>query len=264
MAILLVFIAGGYSAICFLVYFKQESLIFFPEKLDQNYKFPFAGNFEEKFFKTEEGVSINALHFKTENPKGVVLYLHGNSGSLNSWGIEGDYFNDIGYDCLIYDFRGFGKSKGPSGEKGFHDDAKYLYNYLTEHYEEKDIILIGRSIGTGFATKLASETNPGMLILMTPYYSLAGLAKNNFKWLPVRLILKYKIDTYKWIRAVKCPILILHGDKDEVIPFDDSAKLLKHIKSYHELITLKGCLHNDISLYNDYHEVIKRWLTEMR
>jgi uncharacterized protein len=249
-----------YGLICLFFYLSQESFIFFPEKLDKTYQFRFSGKFDELFIPANDGATINALHFKTENPRGVILFIHGNAGSLSTWGLEGEYFTQMGYDCLVYDFRNFGKSTGKNSEQTLYRDAHLMYEYLNQKYPEKKIIIAGRSLGTGIASRLAAETDPGKLILITPYYSVKKMGESMFGFLPVNLLLKFRLDNGKWIKKVKCPVYVIHGTKDEVIPFSHSLLLKKDFKSADSLFTINGGHHNDLSSFDEYNEVMKQIL----
>lgn len=236
----------------------QEKLIFHPEILPHDHQFSFDHPFEEIYFDVDEGVKINALHFKADSSKGMVLYFHGNAGSLDGWGhIAGD-FTDNGYDLLIYDYRGFGKSTGKiKSEANLHNDARFIYKQLLKETPEKDIIIYGRSIGTSFATRLASENSPKMLILETPPYSLLDLAKHYMPFIPHKWVLKYKLQTNVWITKVQCPIHLFHGTADNVVPYNASVRLLKLLENKDVLTTIEGGNHNDLSTFPQYHEKLK-------
>ena len=105
-------VLGLYIFLCIVLYSFQERLIFFPEKLDKNYQFEFGQKFEEQNIKTTDGKLINGLLFKTHNSKGLIFYLHGNAGSLSSWGEVAKTYTDLNYDIFIFDYRGYGKSEG--------------------------------------------------------------------------------------------------------------------------------------------------------
>ena len=173
------------------IYFFQEKLIFFPEQLLPNYQFDFEHDFEEVNYKVSEDVTINALHFKAEKSKGILFYAHGNAGNLNRWGHVADIFINFNYDLLIYDYRSYGKSGGNISEQNFYHDANVIYKELMKSYEENKIIVYGRSIGTGVASKVASDHNPRHLILESPYYNLPDLAKKVFPFIP-SILLRYK------------------------------------------------------------------------
>jgi len=124
--------------------------------------------------------------------------------------------------------------------------VQLAYNTLKTKYGEKEIIVLGYSIGTGAATKLASINKPRLLILQAPYFSLTDLVKHNFKIVP-SFLLKYKFETNIFLSACKMPVVIFHGDKDEVIYYGSSLKLKKLFKTNDTLITLNGEGHNGIS-----------------
>jgi len=239
------------------LYFLQEKLLFFPNTLEQNYQYQFQDNFEELFFKTDENTIINALHFKVENPKGVILYFHGNAGDLSSWGTVSEYFVDMEYDVLIMDYRTYGKSTGKLSEVAIYSDAQYCYDYLLKQYSEDEITLYGRSLGTGIASYLASKNKAKQLILETPYYSILDVAKDRFPILPVKQLLKYHFPTYQFLPKATCPITIIHGTADSVVPYASAKKLLKLNIEDLEFITVEGGEHNNLIEFEDYHKMIQ-------
>ncbi|MEW4924405.1 alpha/beta hydrolase [Algibacter sp. 2305UL17-15] len=236
------------------LYFMQEKLLFFPTVLEQNYEFQFNHNFEELNFETDDGAKLSAIHFKVENPKGVILYFHGNAGDLSRWGTVAEFFVEKQYDVLVMDYRTYGKSTGKLSEAVFYSDAQLFYNYLKKHYDENDIIIYGRSLGTGIATYVASKNNPEQLILETPYHSISDVGKSRFPILPVAQLLKYKFPTYQFIEKVDCPITIFHGTNDLVVPYNSAKKLYEVApKPSTTFITIKGGNHNDLINFEDYH-----------
>lgn len=243
------------------LYFLQEKILFLPTTLAQDYQYDFRYPFEELFFQTDEDVSINAIHFKAENPKGVILYFHGNAGDLSRWGIIGEHFVSLNYDVFIMDYRTYGKSTGKLSEQGFYNDAEYCYNYLLQYYSETDIVLYGRSLGTGIATYLASKHQPRQLILETPYYSILDVAKHRFPMLPVKPLLKYEFPSNAFIGSVSCPIKMFHGTNDTVIPYESAQKLNaiapQELTSF---VTIEGGEHNNLISYQAYITNIKAFL----
>ena len=241
-----------YIVFIVVLYFIQERLIFFPEKLDKAYKFDFGQDFEELSFKMEDGILLNGLLFKADTPKGLIFYLHGNAGSLKSWGAVAKVYTDLHYDLFMLDYRGYGKSEGRIGsESQLHKDVQTVYNKLKARYSERDMIILGYSIGTGPATKLASTSGAKMLILQAPYYNLVGIMRGYYPIIPT-FILKYRLETNRYIRACKMPIVIFHGDSDEVIDYRFSLKLKELLKPSDTLITLKGQGHNGMSDHPEY------------
>jgi uncharacterized protein len=176
------YIIGGIVFLSILVYFFQEKFIFKPEKLKQDFQFKYDIPFKEYFFDVEPGVRINGLHFYREKPDGLILYFHGNTRSIKGWAKYSRDFYRYNYDVVLVDYRGFGKSTGKRGEKDMLNDMQYVYTRLLESYPEQHIIVYGRSIGSGFATKIAADNTPRYLILDAPYYSFLKVVE---RFLPI-------------------------------------------------------------------------------
>ncbi|MFC4722300.1 alpha/beta hydrolase [Geojedonia litorea] len=246
-----------YIMIAASLYFLQEKLMLFPTVLEQDYKYQFSYSYEELFFKTEDNAVINANHFKAEQTKGVILYFHGNAGDLSRWGIIAEYFVEKNYDVLVIDYRTYGKSTGPLSEAAFYNDADLSYNYLKERYAESEITVYGRSLGTGIATFITSKHQPKQLILETPYYNIADVAKQRFSMFPVESLLKYRFPTNEFIQSVECPILIVHGTDDDVVPLSSGEKLLKEAsKQKIKFVKIEGGRHNNLNEFDAYHQAI--------
>lgn len=237
----------------------QESIIFLPTQLPQEYAYNFTTHFEELFLETDDGAKLNALHFKAENPKGVILYFHGNAGDLSRWGEITQGFTKHSYDVLVMDYRTYGKSNGKLSEQSLYSDAQLFYDYVNELYLENEIILYGRSLGCAFATKLASENNPKMLILESPFYNLKSIAKSRFPIVPINLLLRYHFENNKYIKEVDCKTIIIHGTADKVIPYNSGKKLFTcaNPKNGKQLVTIKDGGHNNLSQFEDFEKAIE-------
>lgn len=240
----------------------QEKLIFLPSKLAADYEYNFSDPFEEINLETADGAILNALHFKTENPKGVILYFHGNAGDLSRWGEITSYFTKFNWDVLVMDYRTYGKSTGKLSESALYNDAQLFYDYLLKSYDEDEIILYGRSLGTAFTTKLAAENNPKMLILESPFYNLKSMAKKRFPIVPVDYLIKYEFKSNEYIKEVNCRTVFFHGTADNVVPYSSGKKLYKLAspESGKHFITINGGGHNNLSNFDTYKSEIERLL----
>jgi hypothetical protein len=238
------------------LYFFQEKMLFLPTTLEQDYQYQFDSSFEELFLNPEENVTINALHFKVEKPKGVILYFHGNAGDLSRWGKITEYFVENNYDVLVMDYRTYGKSIGPLSEDAFYDDAQFCYDFLLRQYSENEITVYGRSLGTGIASYLASKNQPKQVILETPYHSILDVAEYRFPMFPVKKLLKYNFPTFKYLAKAGCPITIIHGTDDNVVPYSSGKKLSELNINDLNFITVEGGNHNNLIDFKDYHNTI--------
>ena len=257
----LLFILVIYVMIGSLLYFLQEKMLFMPTVLAKNFDYKFNTPFDELFLTTADDAIINAIHFKTENPKSVILYFHGNAGNLSSWGAVGEYFVELDYDVFIMDYRTYGKSTGKLSEAAFYKDAQFCYDYLKQHYPDSEIILYGRSLGTGIATYLASKNKVKLLILETPYFNMVEVAKSHFPFLPINSLLRYKFPTNEFITSVTCPVVVFHGNEDEVVPFSSGKKLFEVLpKSQGTFIEIEGGSHNNLMEFEAYRNGIRKVL----
>jgi len=251
--VLYIILSGG-------LFMFQEKYIFFPEKLEKSFQFNFDQKFEEINIRTNDGVNLHGLLFSMDNSKGLIFYLHGNAGSLSSWGGVAETYTDLNYDVFILDYRGYGKSEGSiNGERQFFQDIQTVYDHLKAKYSENEIIVLGYSIGSGAAAKIASTNNPKLLILQAPYYNLSDLMRKFYPLIPT-FVLKYKFRTDKYIKECKMPVIIFHGDQDEVIYYGSSLKLKKLFKPGDSLITLEGQYHNGMTDNEDYMTEMKKIL----
>jgi len=258
---ILIILFSLYAGVCLLLFFNQESLIFYPKKLDKDFRFSFQSKFEEVNIKTVDNKRLNCLLFKADSSKGVIFYLHGNAGALDRWGEVAKTYTDLHYDIFMIDYRGYGKSEGIiSSQDQFLGDVQLAYNFIKQTNTENKIIVLGYSIGTGAAAYLAANNRPRLLILQAPYYSLTDMMKHNYPVIPT-FILKYKFETNKYLHDCRTPIVIFHGDADEVIYYGSSVKLLPLLKKTDTFITLHGQGHNDITSNSDYvnalHKILK-------
>jgi uncharacterized protein len=241
-------LVAAYLLLCLFYYLVQERFIFVRFRIPRTYTFRFPGPFEEKWLKVEDGAELHALYFKAPDPKGVVLYFHGNTGSLRRWGRRAPRFTSLGFDVLMPDYRGYGKSRGRMSEDALHDDAQRWYDLLFQHWPQDRIALYGRSLGSGMAVPLAAANRPRALILEAPFCDLADAAMHYLPILPYRLLLRFGFRNDKAIRRVTCPVTILHGRRDNVVPFTSALKLYAAIPAEvpRELVAFPKGHHSDL------------------
>lgn len=254
----LLIILAIYLIASIVLYYIQDYFLFKPEKLSKDFHFYYENQETEEYnLETRDGAVINGLLFKPKNEsKGVVLYLKGNSKSIKGWGKFAVDFTRHDYSVLMVDYRGFGKSTGRRSQKAIKRDLQEIYNLIKEKATEERIIVYGRSLGSGFAAKLASMNNPKMLILDAPYYSLTKVTGRYMPFMPLSIIMKYPLPTYKWLKYVKCPIHIIHGTNDKLIPFKTSVKLSQIQPKITRLYTVIGGGHKNLNNFESYHKML--------
>ncbi len=249
----LFFILVVYCVALLGFYLFQERFIFQSVKLKQDYSFKFDKTFKEINLKTKDGAILNALYFELKNPKGVILYFHGNKGNLVRWGSIASELTPYNYNVLVVDYRGYGKSTGTRSEDKLYNDAQRWYNYLKATFKESNITVYGRSLGATFATYVAGNNKPKQLILEAPFNRLSAVPEYWFKYAPYNLLLRYRFNSQEYIKNVSCPITIFHGTKDRVISIKIGRRLYKSApKDLTEFVRVNNATHHNIGDFDIY------------
>ena len=251
-----------YAGLCLFYYLVQERLIFVRFRLGDRYRFRFPGEWEEVFLERPDGARLHALHFRTERPRGAVLYFHGNTGSLRRWGRQAPRFLRNGYDVLIPDHRGYGKSRGKLSEQALHADARAWYDHLRGRWPEGPVVVYGRSLGSGLAVPLAAAVKPEGLVLETPFANLYDVARYYLAILPYRLLLRYPFRNDRQAHRLRCPVLVLHGKRDKVVPYASALKLYSLLSSdiHREMVTFPKGTHADLARFKRYGRKLREFL----
>ena len=250
-----------YAITVLTVWLFQRKILYHPVRLSATHRFDFEQPYQELSLPTSDGESqISALHFRTEikpsiKPK-VIFYCHGNADNLQRWGEHHAEFMARGYDFFVWDYRGFGKTKGKPTMQNIYTDASQCYQYLLQHYDSQDIVFYGRSLGTGIATMLAAKYKATLLILETPYDSIEGVfaAKAPFLYLPIRL--KDNFSTTRYLSDIDCPICVMHGTKDEIIAYGRAERLKPFLKKEDLFIAFPNGKHKNLNTFALYHETL--------
>lgn len=213
-----------YVLFLIVLYFGQRTLIYHP---NVSHPLPLQG-VEIVKVQTDDGVKLEGWYVPSAAPQArTILYFHGNAGHYGDRIWKALEHTARGYNVLLVGYRGYGGNGGKPSETGFYKDAQAYIKFLEveKGVPSKDLILYGESLGTGVAVQMASEVKVSSVILETPYSSLYDIAKRNYFFVPVDFMLKDRFMSREKIAKIDAPLLILHGHKDEVIPFE-FAKLL--------------------------------------
>ena len=242
------------------MYFLQEKLLFFPESLPDDYQFSFAQSnpAEEIWLKSREA-ELHGLLFSSTQAKGVVLYFHGNAGSLRDWGQVAGPLSQHGFHVLAMDYRSYGKSKGPLSEKALRRDAVLAYQAMKARFPHLPILVYGRSLGSAMAIEIAAHHPIDHLLLETPYRSIRQTAQEHYGWVPVALLIRYPLDNEPLLSQIQCPVSIIHGTLDKLISHTHSEFLADQL-SHTEVnfVLVEGGGHNDLGAHPEY----ESWLTQ--
>jgi len=236
-----------------MLYFFQEKLIFISSKLPQEHQYSFQSEFNELFLRAEDGAVLNGLHFKVKNPKGILLYCHGNAGELDIWGQWGELLaNRYSYDVVVWDYRGYGKSSGKRMQQPMLDDGYLFYDYCKAYFPEDQIMVYGRSLGGFFATHIAKSKPPKLLVLESTPTALIEIAKDKYPFIPAKWLLKFKFQNTENIASIGVPTFFIHGTDDDLIPFEHGQRLFELSNAEtKEFFPIKDANHNDLSSFDE-------------
>ena len=257
---MILWIVSIYILVIIGTYAVQKYIIFQPDVLAIDYKFVFENPYEEFFIKTEDGATLNALLFQTDLPrKGLVIYFHGNANNLQRWGKFHTDFTSRGYDILMPDFRGYGKSTGQPDEQKFYQDAQLIYDWVFENFEKykkKEVIIYGRSLGCAVASNLATKVNTQKVILETPFKNIYNLMNTNGRIVYFPFGFKYNFPNDEHLTKIQQPIYIFAGTKDLVVPNKSTEQLKPLLKPSDQYIEIEGGGHKNLNTFNQYQQAL--------
>ena len=234
-------------------YFFQDFIFFRSKKIDANTPFQFDIPFKEVSLPYNSEYTFSIVQFFASIPKQkLVLYFHGNHTNINRYAKHAINFTSRGYDVWMCDYPNFGKTTGKLTEEILYKEAEAFYALAKQQYADSDIVIYGKSFGTGLASYLASKTNAQQVILETPYNSFVDVAKQWGFMYPCEWMVKYKIPSYDYLSKTKQPITIFHGTKDGTIYYSNASKLKTQLKPSDNFITIEGGEHNNITSYEVY------------
>jgi len=247
---MLMIAAALYAALLAALWFGQERLLFHPVALDPARPLADRPDVHETMVEVP-GARLSVLELRLPNPKGVVFFLHGNVDNLATWFVNTALYRQANYDLVMFDYRGFGKSTGRiESEAQLHADVLAVWEHVQARYRGRHVIIFGRSLGTGLAAFLAADVQPDLTMLASPYVSMLALAGQHYPWVP-SAVLRYPLRTDQQLGRIRTPIVLLHGDHDQLIPISHS-RALQAIAPQARLIVVPGAGHGDLQDHDSY------------
>jgi len=220
------FIIVVYLIILTVIYFSQRSLMYHPT--ENNYLDENKLNHKIEKIKIPSDYELNSWYFKKNENFKTLLFFHGNAGSLENRIYKLNDLSKLDLNYLIIAYRGFSGNQGAPSEQGLYKDARAAKYWLNlNNISDQNIIVYGESLGTAVAIDLAKDHKFAGIILESPFTSMVKLSRKYYPWAPTSLLLKDKYETDKKINKVFSPILILHGRKDNIVPFQMGEELFK-------------------------------------
>lgn len=224
------------------MYYAQPSMIFYPypelEATPSEWGFPY----EDVSLAAKDGTRLHGWYIPNPASSRVLLFFHGNAGNISHRGESVRIFHRLGFNILIFDYRGYGRSQGKPDEAGLYQDAMAAWQYLTRTrgIAGSNIVIFGRSLGGVVATWLASRVTAQALIVESTFSSARDVSRAIYPVMSWLIPVRFKLDAGRYIRAVKCPVLVLHSPDDEIIPFSLGEKLYRAENEPKQLVRLHG------------------------
>lgn len=234
-----------------------RQIVFQPTSLPSDFAFSFDTAHKEITLTTADGIELNGLYFPVEQPKGTILYLHGNADNLARWGQYAEDFTRLGFAVWMIEYRSYGKSgSGYLSDEHLYQDALTAYHWIAEQIPSQELIIYGRSLGSGLAVRLAASLPARQLILETPYYSVEDLIGRYLPFWKSGLTQNIAFASYQYIQEVAMPISILHGTADGVVPYAEGQKLAALVPEA-TFITIEGGRHKNLRTFELYHQALE-------
>jgi pimeloyl-ACP methyl ester carboxylesterase len=255
-----------YVLLCGLYYTYQHLFFFQPKELDKKhvFNFPAQAKFTTAKIPFDTATVIDVVKFQPQDSvsKGVVLFFHGNRYNVERYSNYAPFFTKQGYECWMPDYPGYGRSTGEIDIDILQKLSIQLYKMARVKYAPNQIVIYGKSLGTGIGTYLASQRDCRHLLLETPYHSLSSLAGNYAFILPVDWLTKYNLDTKEYLKNVTAPVTVIHGTDDALIPLHNAVKLAVVLKPKDAFYIIPDGQHNSLSKFPLYQHVIDSVMTK--
>jgi hypothetical protein len=254
--------AAGYMALIGYFAFNERAILYRPNPLHVTPAYLGLASIEEVRLKTADGLTILAWVARPAPGAPMIAYFHGNGGSFQKLHSRITKLNSFGYGVAMLAYRGYSGSEGSPSEQGLYIDARTLLDWLNaQGYADRDLVLYGQSLGTGVATKMASERQFAAVVLEAPYTSTVDVAAKVVPYIPVRWLMRDQFRSIDRIAAIHAPLLVLHGIKDQLIPVGQGKALLAAANEPKEGFFPPNADHLDVHLHGSY-PVIRAFLAK--
>ncbi len=238
--------AAVYGGLCLAVFIFQARLVFLPSRAIAATPARVGLDYEDVWLEASDGVRIHGWYIPHPQPRGTLLFFHGNAGNIGDRLESIAIFHRLNLNVLIIDYHGYGKSEGSPGEAESYRDAEAAWRHLVEarSIPPETIALFGRSLGGCVAAWLAARVEPAGLILESTFTSVPDMAAKVYPFLPVRLLARIRLDALASLANVRAPVLVIHSAGDEIVPLAHGRALFDSAPEPKQFLQLRGG-HND-------------------
>ena len=264
---MLIYIAGvlfiAYLGWAVMLYIMQPKFLYGPVREVAYTPGELGLVFEDVAFKSSDGLQLSGWYMPAKSSEFTVLFCHGNGGNIAHRLDSINIFHDLGLNCFIFDYRGYGNSEGAPCEEGTYLDAGAAYKWLREEKKisPDNIIIFGRSLGGSIAAQLASKVKARALVIESAFTSYIDIGKKFYPYMPVRWFARFSYRTIDYIKNVDCPVMLIYSRNDDIVPFEFGPELYEAANEPKEFVEILGS-HNDGFLVSGeiYKKAWTKWL----
>ena len=250
-----------------ILYIMQPRFLYWPVKEVPYTPGELGLDFEDVVFKSGDGLLLSGWYIGAEGSEFTVLFCHGNGGNIAHRLDSINIFHNLGLNCFIFDYRGYGNSQGRPSEEGTYLDVEAAYKWLTEEKKirPENIIIFGRSLGGSIAAYLASKVEAGALIIEGTFASYVDIGRRFYPYMPVRWFALFSYRTIDYIKDVRCPVMLIYSRNDEIVPFEFGLELYETANEPKKFVEIFGS-HNDAFLVSSeiYEDAWVKWLKYLK
>jgi uncharacterized protein len=252
-----------YCGVGIALYYLQDEILFHPAAVQKNSKYELGCAYREINIPYDKETNLNIIQFlqgADSTAKGVVLYFHGNRKNISWYAPYASNFTSRGFEVWMIDYPGFGKSTGVFTEERLYDYALQMYRLARKRFKPSQIVIYGKSMGTGIAAQLAAVRDCKYLFLETPYYSMTSLISHYLPIYPVNDMIHYHFPTNQFLARVTAPVIIFQGSEDGLIPYSNARQLKPLLKAGDEFVTIDKGGHNNLNDFPLFHHKLDSML----
>ena len=242
-----------YLTVCVIVSFLQSRLIYFPSRGYEYTPADVGLLYEDLVLETEDGVKIAAWYIGGSGERGSLIFCHGNAGNMADRMVDITTLHHMGFNVLMFDYRGYGGSEGSPTETGTYLDGEAAWNYLTvtRGEEPSRITIFGRSLGGAVAIELATHHQPAALVVESSFTSIVDIGRLHYPLLPINMLVTYRYESIAKVPTILCPKLFVHAKDDTLIPISIGRKLYDAAAHPKRFIETPGGHNSGGYAYND-------------
>ncbi len=241
-------LGAAYAGVSLLLFAFQSQLVFVPEAGREIIATPerLGMAYEDVRLETSDGFGLHGWYVPATQPRGTVLFFHGNGGNISHRLDSVLMLYRMGYSTLIFDYRGYADSPGKPTEEGTYRDADAAWRYLTaqQHTPSCRIVLFGESMGAAIAAELATREKPAALVISSGFTSVPDMAQHLYPYLPARWLAYIHYDTKSYLNSVTAPVFVAHSPQDDIVPYEQGQALYATAHPPKQFLELAGG-HND-------------------